>query len=98
MIQFVGSGQIKDLFQNIRNKKMYWGSTFIKATFKSEDGYIRTIKGTRVPANRYVQGSLGLEIIDAATNRTIPQTPHFFDQFNFDFTYNCFGYCFAESK
>jgi hypothetical protein len=99
MIIFTPNGKIiKDGWPEIRNKKMKWGSTAIRMEFSYKEGYIETTKGTKVLAYEYIPKSLKVELFDKITGKNIPKLSSFLKQFNFDLSYNCFGYCFADSK
>lgn len=99
MIQFEGTGKIiKDGWPEIRHIKRNWGSTALRMQFAYEEGYIKTSRGTKVKAYEFVKNSLKIELFDKLSAKVITKENSFFDQFNFDLSYNCFGYCFADSK
>jgi len=67
-------------------------------TYSYEEGYIKTKKGTDVLAYRFMDESLKMELFNRDTKATIHKPASYFKQFEFDLSYNCFGYCFAESS
>ncbi len=98
MINFQGTGQIiNDGWPEIRKQDFAWGNTALRMSFSYEHGFITTSLGNPNEAFRLVPGSFVIELYDKATNAVIPRPPEFFDQFGYDLSYNCFGYCFAES-
>ncbi len=98
MATFISSGKIiSEGWPNMRPKKMHWGKTTLRMKFDYEEGYIKTKKGTKVLAYNFIPQSLKIELFDEKTNKVIPKDKPFFNQFHFDLSYNCFGYCFADS-
>ena len=99
MIQFTKTENVvKNGWPDIRNTKMGWSNTALRMAYLYEEGYITTAKGTKVKAFEYIRDSLSVELFDKTTREKIDKPASYFDQFNFDLSYNCFGYCFAESK
>ena len=99
MIIFEKTGKIiNDSWPEIRNKKMNWGNTALRLSFAYAEGFIKTEKGTKVIAYELINGSLRIELFDKLSKNTIIKPVEYFNQFNFDLSYNCFGYCFADSK
>lgn len=99
MAKFTKSGnRVKSGWPEIRNKKMNWGNTALRLTYEYEKGYVCTSKGTKVEAYELIKDSLVVELYDKKSGITIPKPASYFKQFKFDLSYNCFGYCFADSK
>jgi len=99
MIQFTKTEKVvKNGWPDIRNTKMSWRNTSLRMEYSYEEGYITTPKGSKVIAYEYIKDSLNVELFDKSTKQKIDKPPSYFEQFNFDLSYNCFGYCFAESK
>ncbi len=103
MIQFEKTGNIVPVNiprhkLGIRPKAMNWGNTALRLEVRYEKGCVQTFKGTQVPACNLVEDSLTIELFDRVSQETIHKPKAYFNQFNFDLTYNCHGYCFAESK
>ena len=99
MIKFHPSGKIIETgWPDIRNKRIKWGNTALRLNYKYRQGFINTTKGTKVEAFELIDKSLNVELFDRTTGNALPKHPSFFKQFRLDLTYNCFGYCFAESK
>ena len=99
MIQLAKTEKIiKNGWPDIRNIKMNWGHTSLRMEYSYVEGYITTLKGTKVLAYEYIKDSLRIELFDRLTKKKIDKPASYFEQFKFDLSYNCFGYCFAESK
>ena len=97
-MEFIGSGKIiKEGWPKVRNKKMYWGNTALKISFEYEEGHILTSKGNKVPVFKLIENSLVTELFDITTGEAISKPAPYYEQFHFDLSYNCFGYCFADS-
>lgn len=82
----------------VRNKKFEWGRNALRLEYTAEYGYIETSKGTKVNAVRLLQDTLIITLYNLDTGDLINKPQVFYNQFNFDISYNCFGYCFADSK
>jgi len=82
----------------LRNIKLDWGKTLLRLNYTAEMGYVETSKGTKVEAAKLLQNTLKIELYNGDTGATIIKPKEFYDQFRFDISFNCFGYCFADSK
>lgn len=98
-IDFIPTGKtVSDGYPDIRNIKMNWGRSAIKMTYSYEEGFVKTKKGTKVLAYKFNHESLKMELFNRDTKETIQKPVTYFEQFGFDLSYNCFGYCFAGSS
>lgn len=81
----------------LRNIPLNWGQNALRINFDTETGYFETKQGNRVEINRFLQNTLKYQLYNLETGiiQLIPEG--FFDQFNIDISYNCFGYCFGDS-
>ena len=77
---------------------MNWGNTSLRMEYSYEEGYVTTAKGTKVRAYQFIEDSLSIELFDRYTKMKIEKPASYFEQFKFDLSYNCFGYCFANSS
>ena len=105
MILFEETGKIityKEPYQDkpagLRPKKMDWGNTALVFICQYKEGYIKTSQGTKVIALEFIKDTQKIELFDQKRDITIKKPNEYFNQFNFNPSYNCFGYCFAESK
>jgi len=96
---FTKTGSNQQLaMDGLRNTKLNWGRTALRLHYQAEFGFVETSKGTKVDAVRLLNDTLRMELYNKDTNALIPQPASFYDQFKFDISFNCFGYCFADSK
>jgi hypothetical protein len=99
MVIFTPTGQIiNDNWPEIRKRNFNWGTSALRMRFSYAQGYITTALRNNVVAYQLVSGSLVIELYDKKTGIIIPKPPKYFNRFEYDLSYNCFGYCFAESK
>lgn len=82
----------------VRNKKKRWGRTALRLHYEAEKGFVQTSQGTKVEAYRLLDSTLKMDLYNLDTLSTVSRSVEFYNQFKFDISYNCFGYCFAESK
>jgi len=94
-MKFISSGSAIITSQNVRPKPMKWGRTAIRLTHTHNKGVLRTSKGREVEAFKLVENSVETVLFDIDTGLEIPKPGSYFSQFQFDPSYNCFGYCFA---
>jgi hypothetical protein len=85
-------------FSPLRNYPFKWGRTALEIEYYADKGYILTDKKSKVEVLKQYQESLEYHLFDLDTNRDIKKPSKFFSQFKINLTYNCFGYCFADSK
>ena len=98
MTQFIKTDKvIKNGWPDIRNIKMNWCNTALRMDYLYEEGYVTTSMGTKIRAYEYIKDSLNVELFDRSTKQKIDKPASYFDQFKLDLSYNCFGYCFADS-
>lgn len=82
----------------LRNAKLEWGRNSLRLNYTAEFGYVETSIGTKVDAARLLQNTLTIDFYNQDTGVSIHKPKEFYDQFSFDISFNCFGYCFADSK
>jgi hypothetical protein len=77
-----------------------WGNTSLSMFYNTYKGYIKTKKGNLVEVWRQPNKKIVFELINTETKEKIFKPKNFFEQFkpHFDISYNCYGYCFANSK
>lgn len=97
--------ELKDIRANgnltmdkLRNIPLQWGKNALRINYDSETGYFETKQGNRVEIVRLLQNTLKYQLYNLETGIILSVPEGFFDQFNIDISYNCFGYCFGESE
>lgn len=89
-----GQNEIKEI--NVRNKKFGWGDHYLKIHCEYEKGDVNLSNNKRAKVLKYIQDSLSIELISKIDNKIVDKPPAFFDQFNIEPGFNCFGYCFTN--
>ena len=82
----------------LRNIPFQWGKNALRINYDSEAGYFETAQGNRVEIVRLLQDTLKYQLYNLETGAIQSASEEFFNQFNIDISYNCFGYCFGNSK
>jgi hypothetical protein len=82
----------------LRNFPIKWGRTALEIEYYADKGYILTDKKQRVEVLKQYQESLEYYLFDLDTKLNVEKPKSFFSQFPIDLTYNCFSYCFTDSK
>ena len=88
----------KFTIEKVRNRKLNWGVTALRLSYTAEIGYIETFKGRQVEATKPLQNTLTIELCNVYSGVPINKPKKFYNQFSFEISYNCFGYCFVDSK
>jgi hypothetical protein len=97
--EFYPNGNIiENGWPDLRNKNIKWGNTSLRMKYKYRQGHFLTMKNNAVEALEFVPDSLEVELFEKKFGFVVHKEESFFDQFEFDLSYNCFGYCFADSK
>lgn len=84
--------------EGLRNIPMQWGKNALRINYDSEIGYFKTSQGNTVEGMRPLQYTLTYQFYNLETGEVQPVNEEFFKQFQIDISYNCFGYCFANSE
>ena len=84
--------------EGLRNIEINWGRNALRLNYDSEVSYFETSLGNRVEIIRLLQDTLTYQLYNLDTGEIQKVEDGFFDQFKIDISYNCFGYCFADSE
>jgi len=82
----------------LRNIEFPWGRNALKLNYDSEVGHFETTLGNRIEIARLLQDTLTYQLYNLDTGEIQQVDDDFFEQFDIDISYNCFGYCFGESE
>ena len=83
---------------NLRICPLNWGRSALEIEFEADRGSLTTKKGNKIQVFKQHQNSLRYYLYDLDTKLSIKKAKSFFNQFKLELSYNCFGFCFADSK